>query len=481
MSDSSSSRPPYPSRKPGREPATIDLHARDVREEAPSVDASDAAPGAEDGPAVAAHADDAARESATPSEGVTSRDATEDSLLSQAAAEGAHDDRVAHAPPAPPPPPARRAGFAPLLVAAILGGLIGGGTSYLAERYWPRQRPADAGLQERVARIEGQTSGLARQDAVRSVDEKLGAVSGEVATLRDRLRAAEETLNRRPAPAAEGQPAAAAIPAAPDTRATDEFASRIAAVEAQLRERAQANASAAQTATQSAESATHTAQSATQTARTAAEQAQSAAQTAQALDRRLADLDRRVADVSQQATQRGADASATVRVAVSGRLVEALREGTPYAPVLASLRGAGVEPARLAALEPFAQTGAPTGPALRGEFAPVADRIRRETRPEATGVKDRFWRMLDHVVKVQPIGEAGTEGVPGLLARIDAALAAGAFKDAAAAWDALPEPARRISEDFGRRLKQRAAADEAARTLSAEALSGLEASTRSRS
>jgi hypothetical protein len=149
--------------------------------------------------------------------------------------------------------------------------------------------------------------------------------------------------------------------------------------------------------------------------------------------------------------------------------------------VLAALKSAGVDAAKLAPLEPYAQAGAPTAAALRRDFAQVSERIRREAQQPPADLGDRLWRMLDKVVTVRPIEDAGTQGIPGALARIDEALARGAFTEAAAAWDALPEPARRASEDFARRLKQRAAADEAARTLSAEALSGLEASSRSRS
>jgi hypothetical protein len=178
--------------------------------------------------------------------------------------------------------------------------------------------------------------------------------------------------------------------------------------------------------------------------------------------------------------QRTSEAAASVRIAAATQLVSALREGAPYAPVLAALKSAGVDAAKLAPLEPYAQAGAPTAPALRRDFAQVSERIREEQQPTAD-LGDRLWRMLDKVVTVRPIEEAGSQGMPGALARIDEALARGAFTEAAAAWDALPEPARRASEDFARRLKQRAAADEAARTLSAEALSGLEASSRSRS
>jgi hypothetical protein len=472
-----SSRPPYPSRKAGRQPATIDLRASEIGREPPRAETAEAAADPVSEPAAArepsseaATAENITAPASRPEEAQEpAQAADEDAMISHAAQEAAQASPVA-----PQPPARRRGGFASLLAASIVGGLIGAGATFLADHYWHRQRGGpDPALQARLAQLDERTAGVAREDAVRGLEQRVGAVATDLAGFNDRLRAAEEALNR-PAPAAVTAPSAPATAPQVDTAALDALGARLEALEARLRERGEANASAAQSATQSA-------QNATQTAQTAAQQAQSAAQATQTIEARLAELDRRLAEVSRQATQRTSEASASVKIAASTRLLDALREGAPYAPVLAALKSAGTDAAKLAPLEPYAQSGAPTGAVLRRDFAPVADRIRRETQQAPASLGDRLWRMMDKIVTVRPIDEAGTEGIPGGLARIDEALARGALKDAAAAWDALPEPARRASEDFARRLKQRAAADDAARTLSAEALSGLEASSRSRS
>jgi len=483
----SPSRPPYPSRKAGREPATIDLRASEVARDPPRAETAEAAGDPVTEPAVAPAPSDQAGATETPvaseaahAPAADAAAADEDAMLSQAAQEASRES-----PAAPPSAPRRRGGFSSLLAASIVGGVIGAGATYLADHYWQRQRGAgDPALQARLTQLDERTTGVARQDAVRGLEQRIGTVAGDVARLSDRLRAAEEAAKAATARADEAlnrpAPAPATAPSAPtpapqvDTAAVDALSGRLEALEARLRERGEANASAAQSATQSA-------QNATQTAQTAAQQAQSAAQAAQSIEARLADLDRRLAEVSRQAVQRTAESAASVKIAASTQLVGALREGAPYAPVLAALKSAGVDAAKLAPLEPYAQAGAPTAAALRRDFAQVSERIRREAQQPPADLGDRLWRMLDKVVTVRPIEEAGTQGTPGALARIDEALARGAFTEAAAAWDALPEPARRASEDFARRLKQRAAADEAARTLSAEALSGLEASSRSRS
>ena len=484
-----SSRPPYPSRKAGREPATIDLRASEVGREPHRAETAEAAADPVSEPAGTVPPPSEALDGTSSESPALSAPhapraevppADEDAMISDGAREAARQD-----PAVPPPPPRGRGGFASLLAASIVGGLIGAGTTFLADHYWQRQRgTVDPALQARLAQIEERTGGAARQDAVRGLEQRVGSVATDLAGLNNRLRAAEDAAKAASARADEAlnrpAPAAATAPSAPgparqvETAGIDALGARLEALEARLRERGEANASAVQ-------SATHSAQNATQAAQTAAQQAQSAAQATQTIEARLADLDRRLAEVSRQATQRTSEASASVKIAASTRLLDALREGAPYAPVLAALKSTGTDAAKLALLEPFAQSGAPTAAALRRDFAPVADRIRRDTQQAPASLGDRLWRMMDKVVTVRPIDEAGTEGVPGGLARIDEALARGALKDAAAAWDALPEPARRASEDFARRLKQRAAADEAARTVSAEALSGLEASSRSRS
>ena len=63
---------------------------------------------------------------------------------------------------------------------------------------------------------------------------------------------------------------------------------------------------------------------------------------------------------------------------------------------------------------------------------------------------------------MRPVGEATGTDVESLIARIEAALRRGAITEAAAAFDALPEAARAPAEAFGRKLRERAAAEAAA-------------------
>jgi hypothetical protein len=99
----------------------------------------------------------------------------------------------------------------------------------------------------------------------------------------------------------------------------------------------------------------------------------------------------------------------------------------------------------------------------------------REGRPAPASFTDRLWRMADEVVTVRPVGEATGTDVESLIARIEAALRRGAITEAASAFDALPETARAPAEAFGRKLRERAAAETAASQVSAAALSALSA------
>jgi hypothetical protein len=138
----------------------------------------------------------------------------------------------------------------------------------------------------------------------------------------------------------------------------------------------------------------------------------------------------------------------------------------------------GAKPDLLRPVEPYAQSAPPSAAALGQEFKPIGERMIAEGRTPAADWSERVWRMLDRVVTVRAVGDPKASDVGSLVGRIDNALERGAVGDALAAWNALPEPSRRLAPEWGARLQQRAAAEAAAQTIYAEALSALEASTR---
>lgn len=239
----------------------------------------------------------------------------------------------------------------------------------------------------------------------------------------------------------------------------------------------------------------------------------------QSVDQRLTKLtqsiDQRLADLAQTVAQQPDrdEVRATARLALVDRVGRALRTGEPYAPALASLRRLGVQGQgrdqgqgqgqqgqgqsqqgqgqsqqaqgqgrSLAALEPFAAKGAPKAADLAREFHTIADRLRAQTQPAASASaswEDRLKRLASSVVKVQPVEGAANAGSAAAdpVAAISAALDRADVPAAAKAWDGLPEPAREGARDFGTRLGQRAAAEEAVDGLSRDAVAALDSST----
>ena len=115
--------------------------------------------------------------------------------------------------------------------------------------------------------------------------------------------------------------------------------------------------------------------------------------------------------------------------------------------------------------------------ALAQDFKPLGAAILRDERAASGDWTDRLLRMADRIVTVRPVNEPGSTSVPALVARIEQSLARGNVMDAVAAWESLPEPSRRISEDWARQAKARAEADRAVQALSTEALAALNTTT----
>ncbi len=425
-----------------------------------------------------------------------------------------------------PPPERRSAGFGSLAGAGLLGGLIGAGLLYGLQTWRSSQAPDDP----RIAQIEQRLGALPRADALQGLDRRIAALEsaqtqlgqrvGTAQSLAERAAARAEEAANRPAPAAPGAPApdrpappaaepGPAAPSAPpaptagpdlanrlaaledqvrNPAAATELANRLGALETQLRERTEASTGADQAlerrlgeTRQALEGRVAETSQGLERRLTEATQRLEAriGETSQALEQRVAASDQRIEALGRQLAEWNPDAiRAGLRVVLADRLNDALNQGAPFADVLGSLRGFAVAPERLQALEPLAASGAPTVAALRQDFGPLSERIERTARGEAEGVVDRLLRMTDKVVSVRSLGDPNSNAVPDLLARIENALDRGALRDAAAAWDALPEASRRVGEDWGRRLKARVAAEEAARGIASDAIAALNAQGR---
>jgi hypothetical protein len=462
--------PRVPSGDPRREPATIDLTATELRAHAPQADAGSHDPSQSEFVAPSLRpeplGDEAPAEPATTAEQAQPTPTPDEVIPSDDISSRAEASAEASVPlGAPVEAPRRGTGFGALLAASLLGGIIGAGAMMVAEPWWgPLASRSDA----RPPTTEQRAAPAPSPDTLGPLERRIAALEAESKLAVERLRAAQ-ALAERSAQQAEAAlnrslPATTPAPApdnAADAAAVNDLAARLSALETQARERAQAT-SALQESVQAGTNA-----------------AQTNASAVQALERRLAEQDQRLGAVTRQLSERSPDAaSAPSRVVIAQRVADALREGAPLGQLLALLRRLQVKPDNLQPLEPFAQRGAPTPAALGQEFKPLGRRIIAETRPAPSDWNDRLWSVLGKVVTVRAVSEPRGTDPASLVARIETALANNAVIDAAAAWDALPDAARRVAPEWGEKLKQRAAAEAAAQRISTEAVSALEASAR---
>jgi hypothetical protein len=415
---SNPSAPKVPRRKPRREPATIDLPSTVVKETS-----------AETPPQPSASDEELIRE------------AVAIEMAAPADPAGPFEPAAGDAPPLPPGDsdgeriamsgegpaaagtPRRPSVFLPMLAAALLGGVVGAGLLFaLQDLRPPSVDPRIAALEQRVASLP---QNGAQTTAVQAMQARIQALEAARTASDDRVAAAqaaaEQALNR-PVPA----------PDAKDEAAIADLTQRLSAIEGQL-----------------------------QTNQQAATEARSA------LTVQVEDLSKRLSQGSDDATK------ATVRMVLAQRVAEALRLGTPYAETLSALRANGADAARLSALEPFAEKGAPTAAALARSFEPLSAGILRDDRAPAGRFTDRLLRMADKVVTIRPVDEPGSSDVTSLVARIEQALERGNVQEAVASWEALPEPARRLSDEWAARAKARAAADAGAQAVANDAIAAL--------
>jgi hypothetical protein len=427
-----------------------------------------------------------------PGEGIGRQDTiSSDSSFQEPSASRTREDTV------PPPAQERRSSAGALIGSGLLGGLVGAGLLYGLQAWQGSPAQDDP----RFAQLEQRVNALGRQPApsgqpqantqsqagTQALEGRLQALETARGELDQQLQAIQSTAQQAASQAQEAlnrPPLEVPQPAPQNEAALADLANRLSALEEQVRANAQ--------------------------------NATNAANVTQELDRRIADLDRRFADqdrrfgeaerrfseterrfmdsdrrfteqeqrlatLSQQAAENTRNAEAAgqtgTKVVLAGRLDDALKSGAPYAEVLDGVKKAGADAGRVAPLEPFAQQGAPTAAELAQSFEPVETTILRESRGPAEGWTDRLLRMADRVVTVKPVNESGSTGVPALAARIRQALERGDVVEAAAAWDTLPEPSRRVSEDWGRQVRAIAEAHKAAQAISTDALATLNRTT----
>ncbi|TAL80244.1 MAG: hypothetical protein EPN75_07980 [Beijerinckiaceae bacterium] len=169
-----------------------------------------------------------------------------------------------------------------------------------------------------------------------------------------------------------------------------------------------------------------------------------------------------------------AHAEADARAILAAGLRSKVDSGEGFADNLSALGNHGVDPAKLSALKPFADTGVATQAALAAQLSALAPAlVATKPTPKGEGFLARIASDAKHLVRIQKIGDTKGNDPAARVARISADLSAGKLKEALQEWKALPDAARAKSQAFATALQHRIAAVEAAQQIEAEALAGL--------
>ncbi|HEV2570824.1 MAG TPA: hypothetical protein VGU72_03735 [Beijerinckiaceae bacterium] len=376
------------------------------------------------------------------------------------------------APHMPSPPPASTS-----YVPAAVAGLVGAVVTLIGAAGWqqftatpPSANPAVAALEKRVATVETRLAAAPSTDALATLDKRIAAAEAQIKTA-TATPAAPAPLNLTPleqrlAALEKPQPAA---PMPTDGLSTD-VVKRLAALEA-----AAAAPKASERATESRIEPTPAPPAAPPIdikpleARIAA------------VEQRLQPLQSSITGSSEAAKaaavkvdEEAARSRATAQAIAAQSLQQSLERGAPLKSEIDTLSRLGVAPDRLAALNAFAASGAPSAKGLASAFIALEDKLIALEKPAAdAGLMDRLSQAAQRLVRVRRAGDNTGSTPTDLVARIEAALTAGNISGAMTAWDLLPAAAKAASADWATQAKARLAADAAARALVADALAAL--------
>jgi hypothetical protein len=174
------------------------------------------------------------------------------------------------------------------------------------------------------------------------------------------------------------------------------------------------------------------------------------------------------------AEEKLAAADNATAIAITAEVAEErLRSGAAFGPELAALQRMGVDAVALSPLEAVVN-GAPTNSALASSFNAVAPRVLAATaQPDTGSVTDRFLAHLHNLVKVRELNETAGDDPQALVSQIEAGSRRGDIGAALAAFDKLPEAARKAAGDWPTLARARQAAEAALQSIREAAVGRL--------
>ncbi len=166
--------------------------------------------------------------------------------------------------------------------------------------------------------------------------------------------------------------------------------------------------------------------------------------------------------------------SAAALAVAAQSLSERFDAGSPYEGELAAAQALGAQPETLAALKPFAKSGALTISTLGADFAKLAPLVLAAAAPAGDGgAMDRISAALSSLVKVRPVGVLAGEGIDALVSQAGAALGAHDVNAALALVARLPDAARAPLQGWVANAQARQSAAAAAEALRVGAMQTL--------
>jgi hypothetical protein len=348
--------------------------------------------------------------------------------------------------------------FVPLIIAALLGGVIVALVVVLLARagYLLPAQPEGPDLGAEIASLRSDVDSLrsaAAEDTLAPVRAEVEALRKSVGELAARepeavsdpaLQSGLSDLEQRVAaladevaarPSGSGEPSAAAGDIAALRKSVDELAQRIDGLPGETRISALETKAAA---------------------------AQNARETLQASLDRLAET---------------AERSAALGPAVAAdALAAALGSGRPFEGELAALRTLDADAGVLDGLAPHAASGLPTLSSLRARFETAIASVDLATPiPEGSGVVDRLVQSARGLVTVRPAHPTEGSDPSAVVTRIRGALDAGDLGTALAEWESLPAAVKEATAEWAEEARVRRDADALVARLRAEALAALKA------
>ena len=155
-------------------------------------------------------------------------------------------------------------------------------------------------------------------------------------------------------------------------------------------------------------------------------------------------------------------APATAIIIAASSLKAAIDRGVSFAAELDTYAALVPDAPQLDELRVLAAAGVPTRAQLSASSDAAANAMIAASRPvdPQASVTDRLWSSMMGLVQVRPIGMVEGDGVPEIVARLDAAVQAGDYQRALGEYDTLPPEAKAAGQAFSAQLRARHSADQ---------------------